>query len=340
MKKLFLSLVAAIVAATATHAQSSLVATLNHEGTVSVYYGTESLSQALSAATHGDEITLSAGRFSAVDITKAVTIRGAGCQEDTVRMTHPTIIMDDFTINIPDSVKQKLTMEGVYCSGDIQFSNTLKNAMFQKCKLEQLTNSGSTQSPCNIYNMTFANCIVAYLTMSTAYNKGVKHIYCINSAIGFPCNDENTGCWMEFTNCVVYGRNQADNSYYGLYNSTFHNCFFYNSSSSYPFVLHSSNYVYNCVGSSSDIFKKTYGSSNKVNADLANGSNAKMFKSGTFYELTDEAKAQYVGDDGTEVGIYGGSMPYDPTPTNPQITKFDVNASTSNGKLTVTLDVE
>ena len=46
------------------------------------------------------------------------------------------------------------------------------------------------------------------------------------------------------------------------------------------------------------------------------------------------------GTDGTEVGIYGGSLPYDPTPTNPQITKFNVAAkSTADGKLSVDIEV-
>lgn len=47
------------------------------------------------------------------------------------------------------------------------------------------------------------------------------------------------------------------------------------------------------------------------------------------------------GTDGTEVGIYGGSLPYDPTPTNPQITKFNVaSKTTADGKLSVDIEVK
>lgn len=64
-----------------------------------------------------------------------------------------------------------------------------------------------------------------------------------------------------------------------------------------------------------------------------------VFKEGTFYQLTDEAK-KYIGDDGTEVGIYGGSLGFDPTPTNPQITKFNVAPkTTADGKLSVDIEV-
>ena len=58
------------------------------------------------------------------------------------------------------------------------------------------------------------------------------------------------------------------------------------------------------------------------------------------FELTDAAKTQYLGSDRTEVGIYGGSLPFDPTPTNPQITKCNVaSKSTADGKLSVDIEV-
>ena len=58
------------------------------------------------------------------------------------------------------------------------------------------------------------------------------------------------------------------------------------------------------------------------------------------FELTDEAKTTLLGIDGTQVGIYGGNMPFDSTPTNPQITKCNVAAkSTADGKLSVDITV-
>lgn len=58
------------------------------------------------------------------------------------------------------------------------------------------------------------------------------------------------------------------------------------------------------------------------------------------FELTDEAKTKYLGTDGTEVGIYGGEQPFNLTPSNPQITKFDMTSSAENGKLTVKINVQ
>jgi hypothetical protein len=60
----------------------------------------------------------------------------------------------------------------------------------------------------------------------------------------------------------------------------------------------------------------------------------------TEFELTDEAKATYLGTDGKEVGMYGGDLPYSSTPSYPQITKMNVaNKTTADGKLSVEIEV-
>ena len=72
-----------------------------------------------------------------------------------------------------------------------------------------------------------------------------------------------------------------------------------------------------------------------------------MFKSFTgsysdnqTFELTDAAKAKYLGTDGTEVGMHGGVLPYDTTPSYPQITKMNVaSKTTADGKLSVEIEV-
>lgn len=58
------------------------------------------------------------------------------------------------------------------------------------------------------------------------------------------------------------------------------------------------------------------------------------------YMLTTNAAATYLGDDGKQVGIYGGPTPFNPLPNNPQIKKFVVDSSTEGGKLNVKINVE
>lgn len=116
--------------------------------------------------------------------------------------------------------------------------------------------------------------------------------------------------------------------------------------------MYTSDYVsgsstaYNCVGlGSTNIFKNVTNATNKIVSDFASifktytGAKLDLLDSENF-QLTDAAKTQYLGTDGTEVGIYGGNLPFDPTPSNPQITKCNVAAkSTADGKLSVDIEV-
>ena len=135
MKKLFLSLIATMIA-TVSFAQGSLLATLSHEGQISAYYGASALGQALEAADNGDVITLSSGQFNATNITKAVTLRGAGMSvsTDSLNSHEATIIQGDYTINLSDTLQGRLTMEGLYFNGGVTYSGALNNAQFLKCR--------------------------------------------------------------------------------------------------------------------------------------------------------------------------------------------------------------
>ena len=109
--------------------------------------------------------------------------------------------------------------------------------------------------------------------------------------------------------------------------------------------MSNTNMAYYCVGMNpnNDLFLGIPNNmTNKYITDLST-----LFKTynGTYndsetFELTDEAKAQYLGSDGTEVGMYGGNLPFDPATTNPRITKYNVaSKSTADGKLSVDIEV-
>ena len=97
-----------------------------------------------------------------------------------------------------------------------------------------------------------------------------------------------------------------------------------------------------CVGTG-NVFEKIVDLSNTTVEDYS--SIYKTYKGGTpsateGFELTSTAATTYLGDDGKQVGIYGGTNPFDPTPTNPQVKKFTIDSTTSDGKLKVTINVE
>jgi len=327
MKKLFFSLVAAVMCATATFAQSSMLATLSHDGEISTFYGATALRDAHNAAAHGDIITLSSGSFVSVDITKAITLRGAGCEINTDLQIEPTVITGDFTINIADDITERLTIEGIYHNHNLYYRGNLKNATFIKDRFKKITNSNSG----TLKNATFIHCRVAeklYLNVNSTAS-------CVNCVIWRPISDNSVSSNFEFQNCVIRG-----NYLYNIDSSSFKNCVLIgNGNNDY---VSSSCIAYNCIGIGTNIFNNMPNQSNQTKSysEVFKTLTGASYNDSENFELTDEAKTTLLGIDGTQVGIYGGNMPFDSTPTNPQITKCNVAAkSTADGKLSVDITV-
>lgn len=337
MRKFFLSLVVMLVASVFTgnaFAQGSLLATLNHEGTISTFYGATAWKQAHDAAVNGDVVTLSSGNFVAVDITKAITVRGAGMGLDTTAGIEPTIITGDFKINIADAGSYRLTLEGIYSNHTITYLNAV-NPLFLKCRLKEFSYYGNGYSNvCVLKDASFIHCrIVDGLSLLKDCSAS-----CVNSVIQDPYSYSSSTSNFEFTNCCLRGDMGRVSS------SSFKNCIISDNSNDH--YINSSCTAYNCVClTANNYFRYITNATNKSLTDYTaffktyTGADLEKLDSETF-ELTDEAKTKYLGTDGTEVGIYGGNLPFDPTPSNPQITKCNVaSKSTADGKLSVDIEV-
>lgn len=346
MKKYFVTLFLSVFCfVVQVSAQSSVIATLFHDGDIKTFYGTGALRSAHAAAAHGDVITLSSGSFTATNITKAVTLRGAGMEYDSISVTEPTIISGDFSIQIAsDSTLQNnnLVMEGIYhnAAGVITVNGSLKNPQFVKCRLYAIRCSSAGLYG-YMYYANFINCVIAYevyfhtLGSATFVNCYLNNLY-----------QQNNQSSHEFQNCVV-----RESCFANISNTVFRNCFLYATSNTSSYnKLPSTSPAYNCVAlsatSSTNIFANQSNTTNTQVSSLSDvfktwtGSSLANFKAERL-ELTDAAKTKYLGSDGTQIGIYGGSIPFDPRPSNPQITKLNVaSKSTADGKLSVDIEVK
>lgn len=351
MKKLIVSLFV-LLCTTMSFAQTSLLATLSHEGSISTYYGSSALKEALEKATDGDAITLSAGQFLAANITKNVTLRGAGMsvRTDSIYSHEATIVQGAFEIVPTDSTTGRIIVEGVYFTSDITYKGLVRNPLFMKSRFSTVKSGDGGR----LVNATLIHCRVAS-GIRLADNSNACFV---NSVVWDPENESTTASNFEFDNCVV---GFIKSSYTGnVINSYYKNCMIM--ANDYP-IGPSTNISYtipysctaiNCVGCSS-LGRLDYGynnifyrlsSKNTTNENVAKPSN--VLKTGGFtyndsekYDLTDEAKTKYLGTDGKQIGIYGGSLPYEEDPTTPQITKCNVAAkSTADGKLSVDIEVK
>ena len=324
-------------------AQSSLIATLSHEGEITAFYGANALKEAHAAAVHGDAITLSSGSFNPVNITKAITLRGASMQLDTINQILPTEISGDFTINIADSVTDKLTIESIYHNHKITIKGTLKEARFIKNRLNELTSSSSTDGALSHCNFIHCKIVGRFQVTQSGTDCIVSNSYIYR--FGY-INNGNSGSAMSFSNCILKSSNETPS--YRLANldkCSFVNCVLIGANSSWGAdKLHYNATAYNCVAINcigNECFVNIPSTTNTSSTYAA------VFKdfTGTYnddvtFELTDEAKTKFLGTDGTQVGIYGGNFPYSPISTNPRITKCNVAAkSTADGKLSVDIEV-
>ena len=329
MKKAFF--VACLIgAATSTANAQSQIATLSHEGEIKTFYGGNALIDAHESAVSGDVITLSAGSFNAVDFTKPITVRGAGMgikvSENDSNYTAPTIILGDFNIDANADSASYFVLEGVINENEVTLSG-VNNAQLIRCNLHDVFYSGGKRV---FANTTLFNC---YINGSLGTNGNTNTtLSATASYIRDFYGDYSKTNAFQFTNSII-----DSNNMYNAYHSSFFNCILIQREASKT-SLPPNSIAFNSLWVGGHKANPFNISSATAHSNYISP-NDSVFVPGTFYQLTDEAK-KYLGADGTEVGIYGGNVPFNPTPTIPQITKFNVASKTSaDGKLSVDITV-
>lgn len=331
MKKMFLLLVA-LMAAAVSFAQSTLVATLSHGDEITMYYGSGALGNALSAAVSGDVINLSGGTFNLSSWTcnKAVTLRGTG-----IDANFPTTI-DAFTIDIPETDTCCMSIEGIRVINEITIQGTFEKVLFLKSKFGVI-NWQTTST--NKKDFKICNCIITRFHMRN--NSTVNFI---NSYIWEYKNPYNYTSTALFLNCLIGLPYTSNYSKHECCRTSFINCILFSSYQYNAATLHDTCLAMNSISTGSYshyIFSEL--STAAINCSNVASGLFKTFRfssDSTEFELTDEAKATYLGTDGKEVGMYGGDLPYSSTPSYPQITKMNVaNKTTADGKLSVEIEV-
>lgn len=350
MKKLIFSLIAVAVGTLGSFAQTDLVATLTHGSELKTFSGENALEEAHEAAVDGDIITLSPGPFKAANISKLITIRGAGYKPMASNGYVLTQIVGNMGISSPSEATTAITVEGILLAGNLSIY-------------------GENQAPIILCKSRFNGSV-------SGWGVSMKATSCIFSG-GLSSNHMDSGRYQNTTftcnNCVIMGPHTN-----GLYNNSTYNiyalariiasncvirldysdlpyCVLSNSvigSAGSSLILAESCVANNCVGINScccpNVFQNILIPTNFMVEGSRSEAYATVFKTWRnnaistheTFELTDEAAAKYLGEDGTQVGIYGSPYPFDPEPTNPKVKKFTLNSNASNGKLNVKINVE
>ena len=316
------------------------MATLNHNDTITVFYGNYALRDAHNAAVAGDIVTLSPGTFEKCDITKPITLRGAGATVDTIAGTYPTIIAGDFKLDIPKHTEYYLVIEGVYMSQEIDIKK-LYNAKFNRCNIYKLKfgyisyagdNSGIAE------NVEFVNCLIRQIN-NNCYYSSTSNFTFVNCALYWesceiPSSFINSLLIMrtDFSKSTAYNSIITRNHHYGYFGETAgaYNCIFVKNNNH-------ENIFRNETNNTNVIFEKL----NEVFETWHSWTNEKFsFSFDERYILKEEIATSFLGSDGTEVGIHGGMFPFDTRPSYMVVKKCNVaNKSTIDGKLSVDIEV-
>lgn len=306
-KKIFLSVILAGCALSAMAQSDVNTATLVSGGNVSVFSGGDALVQAHAAANEGDVITLSSGSFTSPTITKSVSIYGAGFEKDAATGTDVTQLRSDLNIGLADATVSNVHVEGLYINGGVVLSmsnSKVDGLLIAKCFL---LNGMTFSNAATTKNMQVQNCILKK-GITAANNTPVESASFVNSYVGGDLDDFPSGSSVLVNHCIVTG-------YAGAY--TWKNSILtYWDNGSYgrgAFEPTTGANVSNCViravyfafTESNNSFSNCYYTFRNINNNIfsdVTGANYDYTPTRTFQLVN----AEWIGDDGTEVGIRGG----------------------------------
>lgn len=329
---------AALIMSSLSFAQVQ-VATLQHGDSIRVFYENTAFVSAYNAAVAGDVISLSAGSFQACNINKdSLTIRGVGSSESG----QVTSFYNEFQCQ---QNSRYLTMEGIRCvKMDVPGSSNVGSHSMSVYCINMYFSDFSVGSYSSVGGQ-FVNCVFAkYDVGSSTSSSNPSLINCIVKMPGGSLGHTS------FINSVfIYDRG------YQLQNSAFTNSIIITTNGSVSNwgatggsggQIPTSTSMDHCVcltpncTDNSQLLRVC----NNLGSRIAATSIFSNFSLGEMnperYILTDSAQTALLGSDGTQVGLYGGFMPYSSEPAYPVITRMNVSRqTTADGRLSVDIQV-
>jgi len=282
----------------------SLVA-LHRSNEVLLFNGNEAFKLAYNKAVSGDTLYVSGGTFLVPDsIRKSITVFGAGHHPDYTKATGQTIFSGDLILG---QGATKSYFEGCLLLDKLIFSQNEKvdDVVFRRCRINGMIDFAGTQSSQNVCeNTMFLECVFApNSSHNFSHSKNTTISNCIiagrfssmNHAILSNCIFFATGgsgaVFYSGAHCTVQNSIINANPYlYGPTNYTFKNNVFFRNIGFGGTHYYSDNYI-DVQSNGFFVHQEGVAFSYTHNYNLINPEN-------------------YVGADGKQVGIYGGTHPW------------------------------
>ncbi len=329
-----------LIIATATSMTVNAQTIALHSSTgVQIIKGNTALATAYTAALSGDTLYLSGGTFTPPSsFDKQLMIFGAGHYVDSTLATGKTFINGALTLRENADL---FYLEGVELTGNISFTNNhaVNSVAIKRCKINgEINVLGDFSNPTTNLSL-IGNVIVQGINLTNAQTALLSNNIIVKSFSG------------------SYGNILSNNIILGYFwGSSMDYLFFGNNNTLNNNIIIWDGYNANVNGSGNTFNNNlyvepapNYGVTPTATDNYTGIAQTAIFvnQTGAAFDYTHnyhlQAPATYIGTDGTEVGIYGGTFPYKEgaVPINPHI-KIMNNATTTdaNGDLQIQIEIE
>lgn len=341
MKRLAFLIVTFVLTISQMSAQNSSyngTITLSHNGKETTF-AYNKMADAVEAAVDGDTIYLSAGEFEGdFRLNKKIAFIGSGADGSNGSGTYTRYYSGNIVINMPENTKLTARLfDGIYFDNTFTFQTTIDNVIIRKCytpcsfNINANMNSiyfdrcniqcGSNIISTNIKKLVARNCQISSLSMNgSSYNEVAtswQFIHCTIDPSNWGWSDDNgnghTWCPLQgiYTNCII--DNDEDNQGFELYNPQYQetltaayiNCLFYKPADGKD--------IFNGATTQNTLYYDATGSDDNWQNKIRNFTKEQLQEN------------NFLGNDGTVVGCYGGKNPYTLKPNIPSVTSSKVH---------------
>ena len=291
--------------------------TLSHQGNETNFAYNE-MTKVMDAAADGDTVYFSTGYFQGDFImTKKLAFIGSGADRDK-EGNNCTYYEGKIVINLPEETKLTARLFDGICfynsNTSITFKSSIDNVIFRKCYWDN--------------NILSIDKSISYLLIDRCYcnldfgGNMIQKIIIRNSIVHGTPDSSNMSANVFFYNCNIYqnggyGISGFNNKWSARFFGTFYNC-----------ILNSYSYYMTDPGDSSAItvlINCLYNVQEDYVDDGCTIQNCYIYTDNSnknIFDLTKEEllSKNYLGKDGTVVGIYGGKNPYTLSLGNKEVT--------------------
>ncbi len=332
------TLLTLIIAIATTMTMNAQTIALHSSTGVQIFKGNTALANAYTASQSGDTLYLSGHTFTPpASFDKQLMIFGAGHYVDSTLATGKTFINGNVTLNENADL---FYLEGVEITGNFTIStnHSVNNVIIKRCKINGTFNAlGDLSNPTSNLSL-IGNVLMNRLNLENIQNSLLSNNIISNTFQGSNGNMISNNIIMGF----IWG-SSMDYLFFGSNNTLNNNIILWEG--------------YNAnVGGSGNIFNNNlyveptpdYGATATSIGNYTGILQSAIFvnQTGNAFDYAHDyhlqAPTSYLGTDGTEVGIYGGTFPYKEgaVPHNPHIQLKNIAPTTdANGDLQIQIQV-